>query len=174
MTAFNNLTKPLFFGAFLSILINNSCNNNNTEVSNSQNDTIKVLKILIDSTFKLPRLADVHLLYKNNPFGDRVIVRSDTLLNLNLPIAYKFKFLTQDSICKLAEQYKDSTDFPNYLEFEVIKKSDSTYEASIINMRIENQSNCLIVINDGCLKYMTFRKKGNILIPTIVKTLYDK
>jgi hypothetical protein len=175
MTVINNLTKPFFWGAFLSILIiHSSCNNNNTKVSNSQNDTAKVLSILIDSTFKLPRLADIHLLYKNNPFGDRVIVRSNIRLNLNLPIAYKFKFLTRDSICKLAEQYKDSTGFPNYLEFEVFKKSDSTYEASIMNLRIENRSNCLIAINDGCFKYMTFTKRESILIPRIEKTIYDK
>ena len=164
------LSYNLIISTFVILI---SCNGKAPNVSSPLNDTTEIIRILIDSTINLPRLSDINRLYKNNPFNRSIIINSDSAIYQRLPSTYKFKLLTLDRICDLAKQYNDSSDFPNYLEFGVWKNSDSVYHASVKNMRIENRSNCLRALNQGCFKYMTFRKRGNHWISKIEPTLYD-
>ena len=108
-----------------------------------------------------------------NPFGDTIIVKSDSLLYRNLFSTYKFKFLTTDSIRALAFKYKDSTDFPNFLQFKIWKETDSVYGGQIMNFRIENRKDCIIALNHACLKMMTFKQTEQGLVPKREETIYD-
>jgi hypothetical protein len=162
-----NLIVPFFV-----ILI--SCNSKSPRTSNSENDITQIIQILIDSTIKLPRLSDLDRLYKNNPFNNSIIIKNDSNINRNFPTKYKVKFLTGNEICTLAQQYKDSSDFPNYLEFKIWKGEDSVYYASVTNIKIENKNNCLLAINDGCLKLMTLKRNGKGWDSKIEPTLYDR
>lgn len=150
-----------------------SCNEKSSKVPNSANDTTEIIQILIDSTIDLPRLSNLNQLYKNNPFDSSVIVKIDSTIYRNFPTTYKFKFLTNDEICVLAKQFKDSSGFPNYLEFKVWKIEDSIYSAAVTNIEIQNQNSCILVVNQGCFKLMTFKKEDNKWTSKIEATLHD-
>ena len=78
--------------------------------------------------------------------------------------------MSTDSICKMYETWRKDKIFPNYLNIELQKLTDSTYEASIANFQITSGKNCLPSI--ASRKFMTFRKSGLGLFSKLKKTLY--
>jgi hypothetical protein len=149
------------------------CSCNNKSVTNlqsatiPQNDTTRALKMLFDSTVDLPRLVDVDLLYKNNPFGDSLIILKDTSYPASfLPHTHKFKLMSYDEIDTAVSHWPASLDISNYLIVRFAKTSDTTYRAVINNIPISRPGK-IIGVCDGCQKQMTFRKRGDSLISSV-------
>jgi hypothetical protein len=124
------------------LLCDTGCGVDKSNLKVATNDTTQVLKFVIDSAFYHRRLPDFSALTKNNPFGDTIIFKFDSILVGHLPSDLKYKLLTQDEICFLATQYSnDTTDFCNFLELSSFKKVDTTYEISL-------QNQCVIPLYD--------------------------
>ena len=116
------------------LLLGTGCDVDRTNFEVAVNDTTQVLKFVIDSAFYRQRLPDFSRLQRNNPFGDTIIFKFDSVLVGHLPSDLKYIFLTQDEICSLATQhYNDTTYFCNFLELNSFKKIDTTYEISLQN-----------------------------------------
>ncbi|MFL9483158.1 hypothetical protein ACI6Q2_10315 [Chitinophagaceae bacterium LWZ2-11] len=111
-----------------------SCKTGKRNLNITKNDTTEIFKILIDSAFYRQRIPDYSALKHNNPFGDSIIIRFDSIFIRHLPTDQKFKILTQDQICSLATQCdNDSIHFCNFLEITSFKKIDTAYEISLQN-----------------------------------------
>lgn len=166
--------------SFFCFFLFTSCSDALRRESISKNDTTNSLKILIDSVITLPRLADLNLLRRNNPFNDSAIVLKDTVFYKHFQkLGVKAKFLTGDSICALAVEYnKKALPFPNYVEFLFHRDTDSTYSASLRNMTLERINfyddqtdyRCLFVSDDFCTGYAYFKEANN---QTIIKITTD-
>ena len=117
-----------------ALLFDTGCGANKTNLKVATNDTTQILRFVIDSAFYHQRLPDFSALTHNNPFGDTIIFKFDSILVGHLPSDLKYKFLTQDQICSLATQHdNDTTHFCNFLELSSFKKVDTTYEVSLQN-----------------------------------------
>lgn len=172
--------KFLFLLFFFYLYVSTSCKEYANKEPISINDTTNALRILIDSVIILPRLADLRLLKQNNPFQDSVIVLKSVVFNKHFKnLGLKVKFLSGDSICTLASLYsKKSQPFTNYLDFSFHKITDSTYSASLTNIKIErvvfynneNDYSCLRIIDDACVVYANFKKTNN---QTFIKIITD-
>jgi hypothetical protein len=167
----------------LTFLVDTGCSVDNTNLKVAKNDTTEVLKILIDSAFYHERLPDFSALTRNNPFGDTIIFKFDSILVGHLPTNAKFKLLTQDQICSLATQhYNDTTYFCNFLILNSFKKVDTTYEVSLQNqcvmplfgkngkprfdndfMKRHNYSTCMFGMMCGGGMGMVFIKQADTL-----------
>lgn len=172
-----------------AFFIYSGCSRPKTNLVISRNDTSEVIRLLLDSTLYLPRLMDMSLLFKNNPFGDSVIVVRDSIIVNHAPKGINFIFLTQDEICALAERYKNETSsFANYLKLDYHEENDSVFEASIANFQIEriyydniqeskNQRTANNLRTFTCLDqlgseiYMSFTKRNNT-ITSRVENIY--
>jgi hypothetical protein len=167
------MTKTISLYLLLIIAAISYCSCNNTPQITSipaaipDNDTTKALKMLFDSTVDLPRLVDVDLLYKNNPFGDSLIILKDTSYPPSyLPHTHKFKAMSYDEMDEAARHWPDSLGISNYLLVRFEKASDTTYSAVINNIPI-SRPNKTMAMCEGCRKRMIFRKKGDSLTATI-------
>ena len=165
--------KYFYIIAIAILLLCVSCRNTAQTSHAPKSDTTEAMQILFDSTISLPRLADIPRLSLNNPFRDTAIVVKDSFIFRNLPTNYKLKFLTIDSICSLANKYERNTEFPNFLEFGFEKITDSTFAAYVRNFRMQRNSDCLFALNDGCFKYISFKKVGKRITSKVEQTLYD-
>ena len=117
-----------------ALLFDTGCGVNKTNLKVAANDTTQVLRFVIDSAFYHHRLPDLSALTRNNPFGDTVIFKFDSILVGHLPSELKYKLLTQDEICSLATQHhNDTTNFCNFLQLQHFKKVDTTYEVILKN-----------------------------------------
>ena len=118
----------------LTLFFDTGCGVDKANLKVLTNDTTKIFKFLIDSSFYHHRLPDLSALTHSNPFGDTIIFKFDSILVGHLPSDFKYKFLTQDEICSLATQhFNDTTYFCNFLELNSFKKVDTTYEVSLQN-----------------------------------------
>jgi hypothetical protein len=134
-----------------------ACNNNPQSTIIPVNDTTRALKMLFDSTIDLPRLVDVDLLYKNNPFGDSLIILKDTSYPASyLPHTHKFKLMSYDEIDTAVSHWPDSLNISNYLIVRFVKTSGTTYRAVINNIPISRPGKTMAMCN-GCQKRMDFR-----------------
>lgn len=116
------------------VVIGASCRNDKPNPIVTKNDTTQVLKILIDSAFYRENLPSFSSLYRNNPFGDTIIIKFDPILVGHLPTHLKYKFLTEDEICSLATQHlSDAYEFCTFINLNSFEKVDSTYEINIQN-----------------------------------------
>jgi hypothetical protein len=117
-----------------ALLLDTGCGVDKTNLKVETNDTTQILRHVIDSAFYHQRLPDFGSLTRNNPLGDTIIFKFDSILIGHLPIDLKYKFLTQDEICSLATKYDtDTTKFCNFLELDYFKKVDTTYEVILKN-----------------------------------------
>lgn len=118
----------------ITLFIDIGCHTDSTNSTVTKNDTTEVFKTLLDSAFYRKRLPDLSSLKRNNPFGDTIIFKFNSILIGHLPLGFKFKMLTQDDICTLATQYyNDTTYFCNFLELNSFKMVDTTYEVNLQN-----------------------------------------
>ena len=125
-----------------TILFDTGCGVESTDMKVAKNDTTNILKILLDSAFYRQRLPNFSNLKLNNPFGDTIIFKFDSILVGNLPTDLKFKLLTQDQICSLATQsYNNQKSFCNFLELNNFQKTDTTY-------KVRMETHCLEVVVD--------------------------
>ena len=169
-----------------SLLLGIGCKAEKPDSKVSKNDTTDIIKILIDSAFyRQKRIPDFSRLTKNNPFGDTIIFKFDSVLLGHLP--KQFKVLTQDEICSLATQYyNDTSKFCNFLELNSFKKLDTTYEISLQNqcvMPLYDRNGKPIFRNDfykDSVKYkcmfgmlcgggilMSFKKQGDTFLSKV-------
>ena len=123
---------------FISTVVFLSCQSNHqkTNIVKDINDTSRVLRILLDSAIIGHHIPDKSHLYKNNPFGDSIILADDSILKIFLPQVdtLKFKLLTRDQICHLATINQDTFNFfPNFLILQHFKKNQSTYTVTLRN-----------------------------------------
>ena len=131
---FKMTIRSIFSILTITLLLNTGCDVDKTSLKVATNDTTQVFKFVIDSAFYRQRLPDFNSLQSNNPFGDTIIFKFDSILVGHLPRDLKYKFLTQDEICSLATQhYNDTTYFCNFLELNSFKKVDTVYEVSLQN-----------------------------------------
>jgi hypothetical protein len=118
----------------LTFWVDTGCNANNVNSKIAKNDTTEVLRILIDSAFYHERLPDFGFLTRNNPFGDTIIFKFDSILVGHLPTNLKYKLLTQDEICSLARLHcYDANHFCTFLKLNSLKKNDNKYEVYLQN-----------------------------------------
>jgi len=118
----------------LTLLFDTGCNVDNTNSKIVKNDTTDILKILIDSALYHERLPDFGFLTRNNPFGDTIIFKFDSILVGHLPTNLKYKLLTQDEICSLARLHcYDANHSCSFLKLDSFKKVDSTYKVFLQN-----------------------------------------
>jgi hypothetical protein len=134
--------QKITFAALLLTLV--SCNNNNLVIKAkvANNDTAKIMRLLLDSAFYRHNLPDITTLTRNNPFGDTIIFRNeiyqgDTNISRYFSKDLKdihLKFLSQSQICSLATSLRnDTADLPNFLELRSFKKVDTNYEVYLQN-----------------------------------------
>jgi hypothetical protein len=123
-------------------LISCADNSKNIKATVLESDTVKIMRLLLDSAFYRHNLPDISALTRNNPFGDTLIFRNeiyqgDTNISRHFPTSLgdiKIKFLTQQQICSLATQRQNDTSyFPNFLEIRSFKNVDMTYEVYLQN-----------------------------------------
>lgn len=127
------------FGFILFLFsIMTSCINSNKDLQKNdelKNDTLEVFRILFDSTIvgHSKRFDD---LYRNNPFGDSVILAFDSIY-LNYKPSHdslKFKILTENEICDWATKLNDQDkSFPYFIWIRHFSKTQDGYG---IDMRI--------------------------------------
>lgn len=113
------------------------------------NDTTEALTIILDSAFSGGHFNIQNFI--NYTFNDSIIFVDDTLIHGKLPQLdnLKFKFLTRDSICKLATLNQlNSRRFPDILTVPIFRKTSSGYHLML-------ESQCVIPIYDtfGKLKH---------------------
>lgn len=134
--------KKITFAVFLLTLVSCSDSNSLTKTSVPESDTVKIMRLLLDSAFYRHNLPDISALTRNNPFGDTIIFRNeiyqgDTNISRYFPKDIKginLKFLSQSQICSLATNLRnDTTYFPNFLELRSFKRVDTTYEIYLQN-----------------------------------------
>jgi hypothetical protein len=140
MKRFNSKSIAIFI--LLSILA--SCNSPEKvkKESRIESDTVRMMKILLDSAFYRSNLPDYSELRENSPFGDSIIVvkeinRCDTEVSKYFGTDLqnsKLKFLLRKEICSLATKFNhDSTYFPNFIEVINFLKTDTGYEVYLRN-----------------------------------------
>jgi hypothetical protein len=106
------------------------------QISKSEeNDTLEVFRILFDSTL-VGHLEENSDLFRNNPFGDSIIVLFDSLFLKTSPChdSLKFKILSETEICNLATKCSDQDKLcPEFLNLRLFQKTSAGYE---IDLRI--------------------------------------
>ncbi len=116
-----------------------SCGDNHSLIKSNvpESDTVKIMRLLLDSAFYRQNLTSISNLTRNSPFGDTVIFRNeiyqgDTNISRYFPKninGLNLKFLSQSQICSLAIALRnDTAQFPEFLELRNFKKVDTTYE----------------------------------------------
>jgi len=110
-------SRAILSSLTFAILFYSSCGIDKTILNVARNDTTQIFSTLIDSAFYKQRLPNFNSLQKNNPFGDTIIFKFDSILIGHLPESFKFKILTNQQICSLATQHQnEKTYFCNFLE----------------------------------------------------------
>ena len=132
--------KQITFAVLLLTLF--SCGDNTSLIKADvpESDTLKIIRLLLDSAFYRQNLTSISDLTRNGPFGDTVIFRNeiyqgDTNISRYFPKDMRginLKFLSQSQICSLAITFRnDTAQFPDFLELRSFKKVDTIYEVSL-------------------------------------------
>jgi hypothetical protein len=118
------------------ILIISSCtyrSNESFTLERKANDTIEVFHILFDSTLVGYDSSNGES-FRNNPYGDSIIIQFDSLFLKRIPShdSLKFKILTEDEICDWATKFNEENKlFPNFLVLKHFYPTTTGYEVSL-------------------------------------------
>lgn len=131
------LHKTAILLLFLLLFLNNNCKRAKKNLSTSRNDTTEIIRLLFDSAFDRHLFPNENHLTTNNPFGDTIILRFDSILIGHLPKNLKIKVLTTNQISSIAkENFKDTTQIWSFLQLQDFIKLGNTYEVNFANKGI--------------------------------------
>lgn len=108
----------------------------------TESDTVKVMRLLLDSAFYRQNLPSISALTRNSRFGDTIMFCSETYEGDSNIARYfpqtmqhiKIRFFTRPQICSLAiKSYNSAVYLPNFLQISSFKKEGSAYEVSLEN-----------------------------------------
>lgn len=157
------------------------CEPRNTKATASKNDTAEIMRILVDSAFHKNKLPNIEKLVLRHFFGDSVLFKFDSSLMTHAPKetnGLKFKFLTEEQICRLATQYfdrrNDTTFEVHYVKvLRLLKRNDTSYMAELQNAMMSppqvahyldpHNTECIFGEPFGGGIRMSFTKQGDTL-----------
>ena len=114
---------------FILLIILASCANRNNQVSQSKNDTTKVIELAVRTVLE-GDFPDVAAVKRKDKLNDSIFFTTNLLPLSTLPQSvdsFRFKILPDTLICTIIKSDSASGELPNYLKLRSFEKSDTGY-----------------------------------------------